>query len=61
MKEISILFFAGLLTLCSVRPAPAVMTEYSTTNRAVTVTNTLPASEVRPLAAYILFPAPATA
>lgn len=60
MKAPSILLFAGLLTLCTARPAPAVMTEYSTTNRTVAVTNVLPTSEVRPVAAFILFPTPAT-
>ena len=60
MKEISILLFAGALTLCTARPTPAVMTEYTTTNRVVAVTNTTPTSEVRPLAAYIIFPFVAT-
>lgn len=60
MKEILIMFSVGALTLCTARPAPATMTEYSTTNRAIAVTNTLPATEVRPLAAYILFPTAST-
>lgn len=60
MKALPIILFAGILTLCTARPAHAVMTEYSTTNRTVAVTNVLPTSEVRPLAAYVIFPAPAT-
>lgn len=60
MKEILIAFSVGALTLCTARPAPASMTEYSTTNRAIAVTNTISGSEVRPLAAYILFQSPAT-
>lgn len=60
MKHICIMIFAGILTLCSARPAPATMTEYATTNRAIAITNTLTATEVRPLAAYILFPSAAT-
>lgn len=60
MRTISIMLFAGFLALCGVRPATATMNEYATTSRVIAVTNTLPATEVRPLAAYLLFPSTST-
>lgn len=60
MKEISIALLAGALTLCTARPAPAVMNEYATTNRVIAITNNAPASELRPLAAFVIFPSSST-
>ncbi len=59
-KLIFVILLLNAAALLTAPTARAVMTEYSTTNRTIAVTNILPASDVRPLAAYILFQSPAT-
>ncbi len=59
-KLIFVIALFNLAALMTAPPARAVMIQYGTTNRTIAVTNNLPATEVRPLAAYFLFQTPAT-
>ncbi len=61
MKKFILIFaLLNAAALITAPPARAVMIQYGTTNRMIAVTNNLPATEVRPLAAYFLFQTPAT-